>query len=161
MKKQNGSEIIGRILTDLDMKAPTFSKNIGVSYMRVNNIETGKTLRVSPKIANAIVDKYPQFNFAWILSGYGNMYVDNTHNSIEIKDNTQTSESGNNSINGTIEGVQNNYSYHGLSKEELAHMNNDRYKIIKIKEKQIELVLEENKRLISIIEKLTDKLLTY
>ena len=160
MKKQKGSEIIGRILSDLELKAPTFSKNIGVSYMRINNIETGKTLRISPRVANAIVDKYPQFNFAWILSGYGNMYVDNTHNHIEVKDNTQTSDSGNNSINGNIEGVQNNYNYHGLSKDELAKMMNDRFMIIKHKEKQLELVLEENKRLISLIEKLTDKLLT-
>ena len=74
MKK--GYEIIEEILEDLDMKAPTFAKHIGVSYQRISDIQRKKTKNISGELANAIKAKYPQYDIAWLLTGEGSMLID-------------------------------------------------------------------------------------
>ncbi len=71
----NGNEIISLILNDLGIKAPTFAKNIGLKYQRILDIQSGKTKKISPAVANSIVERYPQFNKVWILTGEGDMRV--------------------------------------------------------------------------------------
>ena len=56
--KKSGSEIIEQILTELDIKAPTFSTNIGIEYQRIYDIQRGKTKKISGAVASAIVYKY-------------------------------------------------------------------------------------------------------
>ena len=73
MKNKTGKDIIEEILNHLDLKAPTFASNIGVTYQRIYDIQREKTQRVSAEIANMIVDKYPQFDISWIMSGVGEM----------------------------------------------------------------------------------------
>jgi len=86
-----------------------------------------------------------------------------------IGDNNQRNENGSNTISntGNIEGNQNNNHYIGYTKEEMVSVLNERYKIIKNKEKQVDTLLEsqralidENKHLINILERFSDKLLT-
>ncbi len=72
--KKSGKEIIEQILTELDIKAPTFSTNIGVEYQRINDIQRGKTKKISGAVASAIAHKYPQFNLKWLLTGEGDMF---------------------------------------------------------------------------------------
>lgn len=68
-----GSEIISLILSDLSIKAPTFAKNIGVKYQRILDIQNGKTKRISPAVADLIIETYPQYNRNWLLTGEGEM----------------------------------------------------------------------------------------
>lgn len=137
----NGSEIIKEVLVNLGIKEPTFSSNIGLKYQRVNDIETGKVKKISAEVAKAIVGVYPQFNITWLLTGEGEMLKQDGNNVVQhIHDNT----------NGTITGVNNGtVQTHGTDGE-----------LIKELAKQRELTeqaLAQNDRLISIIEKLTEK----
>ena len=68
-----GKEVIALILKELGIKAPTFANSIGVKYQRILDIQNGKTKKVSPIVANAIVEKYPQFNRIWLMTGEGEM----------------------------------------------------------------------------------------
>lgn len=68
-----GKEIISLVLNDLGIKAPTFAKSIGLKYQRILDIQTGKTQKVSTAVADAIIEKYPQYNRSWLVSGQGEM----------------------------------------------------------------------------------------
>lgn len=71
--ENNGKEVIALILKELGVKAPTFANSIGVKYQRILDIQIGKTKKVSSTVADAIIEKYPQFNKIWILTGEGEM----------------------------------------------------------------------------------------
>lgn len=73
MNRLNGKEIIELILTNLDIKAPTFASNIDVEYQRVFDIQRGKTKKISGDLANKIVNVYPDINLSWLLTGEGDM----------------------------------------------------------------------------------------
>lgn len=70
MDSKNRIEIV---LSQLEIKAPTLAKNIGVKYQRIYDIQKGKTKDISGEVANAIVSKYPQFNINWILGSDSEM----------------------------------------------------------------------------------------
>lgn len=70
-----GSDIIKLILNDLGVKAPTFAKSIGLQYQRILDIQSNKTKKISTTVADCIIEKYPQYNRAWLLTGEGEMYV--------------------------------------------------------------------------------------
>ena len=78
----NSKEKIKYILNELDLKAPTFAKNIGVVYQRIYDLQSEKTKKISGDVANAICSKYPQFTISWLLTGEGEM----------LKNNSDTSE---------------------------------------------------------------------
>lgn len=71
-----GNEIIELILNDLGVKAPTFAKSIGVLYQRVLDIQNGKVKKISYDLARKIIEKYPQYNEGWLLSGEGSPYTE-------------------------------------------------------------------------------------
>ena len=66
-----GKDIIGLILNDLGIKAPTFASSIGLKYQRILDIQSGKTKKISPTVADAIIEKYPQYSKIWLLTGEG------------------------------------------------------------------------------------------
>lgn len=68
-----GSEKINEILLNLDIKAPTFAKRIGVKYQRILDIQSGKVKKISGELANYIINTYPQFDINWLLTGEGSM----------------------------------------------------------------------------------------
>ena len=74
--ENSGKEVISLILKELGIKAPTFANSIGVKYQRILDIQNGKTKKVSPIVADAIIEKYPQFNRIWLLTGEGEMLKD-------------------------------------------------------------------------------------
>ena len=63
----NSKEKIEAVLAHLNLKAPTFASNIGVDYQRIFDIQRGKTKKVSGEVANAIINKYPQFEINFFL----------------------------------------------------------------------------------------------
>jgi len=65
MKAENKLKII---LSELNIKAPTFAKNIGVQYQRIFDIQRGKTQKISGEIANKINATYPYISMEWLLS---------------------------------------------------------------------------------------------
>lgn len=70
----NGEEIIALILKDLGIKAPTFAKEIGVLYSRVQDVQSGKVKKISSDLADKIIHRYPKFDLSWLLSGEGSPY---------------------------------------------------------------------------------------
>ncbi len=88
-----GNEIISLILSDLGIKAPTFAKTIGVQYQRILDIQSGKTKRISSKLAESIVEAYPKYNKVWLLTGEGAM-IKNSGNLIQGDVNGGVIQSG-------------------------------------------------------------------
>ena len=70
----NGEEIIALILKDLGIKAPTFAKEIGDLYSRVQDVQSGKVKKISSDLADKIIHRYPKFDLSWLLSGEGSPY---------------------------------------------------------------------------------------
>ena len=66
-----GKDIIELILSDLGIKAPTFANSIGLKYQRILDIQSGKTKKISSTVADAIIEKYPQYSKVWLLTGEG------------------------------------------------------------------------------------------
>lgn len=77
-----GQKKINLILDNVGVKAPTFAKKIGVKYQRILDIQTGKVKNISAEVASRIVDAYPQFSIAWLLSGEGEMLKDDDRSEI-------------------------------------------------------------------------------
>lgn len=71
--KAIGSAVISDLLGHLGIKSPTLASNIGVEYKRLQNIETGKTKKVSGDLAHKITARYPEINIEWLLTGEGDM----------------------------------------------------------------------------------------
>lgn len=67
------NKIIQEILEDLNLKAPTFAKNIGVKYQRISDIQRGVTKNISRDLAELIVLRYEKYNLSWLLTGEGDM----------------------------------------------------------------------------------------
>lgn len=59
------SEVIEHVLTELDLKAPTFAKKIGVGQQRIHDIQTGHVTAgpASPGIRQA--SRSQILTFAW------------------------------------------------------------------------------------------------
>ena len=72
-----GSDVISLILDDLGVKAPTFAKAIGVNYQRILDIQNGKVQKISSKLAEIIIEKYPQYSLTWLLTGMGDKNATN------------------------------------------------------------------------------------
>lgn len=68
-----GARVLARVLAHIGIKSPTLANNVGVEYKRVQNVETGKTKKVSGDLASKIVTRYPEFSLDWLLTGEGPM----------------------------------------------------------------------------------------
>lgn len=97
----SGQTVISLILNELGIKAPTFAKNIGVKYQRILDIQNGKTQKVSSNVADLIIEKYPQFNRIWILTGDGDMLKSAPIQNAVGDNNTQVAGNGNNVNNAS------------------------------------------------------------
>jgi plasmid maintenance system antidote protein VapI len=63
------SKKINIVLSELDIKAPTLAKKIGVQYSRIAALQYDRTKKISGDLANKINAVYPQFPIDWLLSG--------------------------------------------------------------------------------------------
>lgn len=87
-KFMQGKDIIGLILNDLGIKAPTFASSIGLKYQRILDIQSGKTKKISPTVADAIIEKYPQYSKIWLLTGEGSRIREDNSGTINMSHST-------------------------------------------------------------------------
>lgn len=74
----SGSRVINVILEREGVKAGTFAKIIGITPTQVYDIQKGKIQNISPKIANKIIESYPNYTYSWLVSGEGSMLVEDS-----------------------------------------------------------------------------------
>jgi transcriptional regulator with XRE-family HTH domain len=75
---ENINSRISEVITALKLSKNQFSKEIGTSSAMISKI-TGDKTNFGIEIIEKIVSKYPQLNFNWILTGFGEMWLQN-HN---------------------------------------------------------------------------------
>jgi hypothetical protein len=76
--------IINKILEEKALNAKTFSAIIGLKRPQaIYDIQTGKTRNISRKMCDSILKIYPDINKIWLLTGEGNMYINDEVVSIQ------------------------------------------------------------------------------
>lgn len=70
-------EIIETLLAYTHETASGLAKQIGITPTQIYDLRSGKIKRISPAIADKIIDKYPLISKSWLLSGEGNTLNDN------------------------------------------------------------------------------------
>lgn len=73
-----GSEVIFAILANEDLKPGTFAKMIGVTTTQIYDLQSGKVKRISEKVAEKILDIFPQYSKTWLITGEGSMLTEDT-----------------------------------------------------------------------------------
>lgn len=71
-------EIIAYILNREDVSSAAFAKNIGVHPTQVYDLQSGKTKKISSGVGNKIINRYPDYNLTWLLTGEGEMLKGDT-----------------------------------------------------------------------------------
>jgi hypothetical protein len=92
---------LSTVITALKMSKNKFSKEIGTSSAMISKI-TGTKTNFGIEIVEKIVSRFPQLNFNWILTGVGEMWLDN-HN-YEAQEHPQLSKNSSNLNSGKIDG---------------------------------------------------------
>jgi len=125
-----GAKKIEIILSFLNIKAPTFAKNIGVRYSRIQDIQDKKTKNISGDLATKINAEYPQFSIEWLLSDTGETpaFINNTNNG-----NQAIVNNGSQIISSQSHEIE-------LLKQQLA----DKMRIIELLEIQVKLLTKTN-----------------
>lgn len=67
----SGSRVINTILEREGLKPATFAKRIGITPTQVYDLQSGKTKKVSAKVAERILAEYPNYSYSWLVSGAG------------------------------------------------------------------------------------------
>ena len=68
-------ETIGFILKELEVdNISKFARDIGVNRQRIVDLKSGKMAKMPYDIAEAIIERYPQYSRSWLLSGEGSPY---------------------------------------------------------------------------------------
>lgn len=77
MTKNNDSwKRLAQVIGISGLSTNSFAQHIGMSRSEgLYQIKSGRC-SVTRHIADMVVDKYPQINKAWLLTGYGSMYAD-------------------------------------------------------------------------------------
>lgn len=79
---------------ELEIKAPTLAKRVGLKYQRLLDIQNGKVKKLSSPVAKAINEKYPQYSLSYLLTGEKDAIVGNevsgSHNVIGNNNGNQT-----------------------------------------------------------------------
>lgn len=69
---KTGADVLNEILNELNLRAPTLAKNIGLPHYRLSDIQTGRVKKISGEMAHAINKRYPQYSIEYLLTGEGN-----------------------------------------------------------------------------------------
>lgn len=78
-------EIINSILEHEETSASSFAKKIGVHPTQIYDLQSGKTKKISASMANKIISFYPNYILSWLLTGEGNMLINEEPASTQIK----------------------------------------------------------------------------
>lgn len=91
-------EVILKLLDYSQLNINQFSEKIGKKRAQaLYDIVSGKTKRISDKLANQIISEFPEINKTWLLTGEGDMLknIDSSQdNSPVIADNHSTAVNG-------------------------------------------------------------------
>lgn len=68
-------EIISTVLNREKVSASAFAKSIGITPTQIYDLQSGKIKNISANVGNKIVAKYPNYNLAWLISGNGDMLI--------------------------------------------------------------------------------------
>lgn len=71
-------EIISKLLNDTGLKASQFAKSVGLVPTQIYDLQTGKTKKISPDVAEKILNTYPQYQKTWLLTGETPVIKDNS-----------------------------------------------------------------------------------
>lgn len=77
---KSGADVLNEVLTELDVKAPTLAKKVGLKYQRLADIQSGRVQKISAQVANAINSKYPQYSMSYLMTGEREAVVGNEVN---------------------------------------------------------------------------------
>ena len=66
-------DIINQLLEYKSIKAGSFAKEIGVHPTQIYDLQSEKTKKISASIASKIVNRYPEYDPIWLLTGEGDM----------------------------------------------------------------------------------------
>lgn len=127
--------MIAEILEYLGINAPTFAKNIGVRYTRINDIQKGRTKKVNQEVADRIISKYSNFNMRWVLTGEGEM-LNNIADIVQQANGDNNTQVAHNNNNSALE----------KTLSELAEMR-------KLLAEQIQINKKQNEKIIDLINK--------
>lgn len=68
------NEVINKLLEYTQLNVKQFSERLGKKRAQaIYDIVSGKTKRISDKLANQIISEFPEINKAWLLTGEGDM----------------------------------------------------------------------------------------
>lgn len=85
------NEVINKLLEYTQLNVKQFSERLGKKRAQaIYDIVSGKTKRISDKLANQIISEFPEINKAWLLTGEGEMLKNTT----AIADNHSISIAG-------------------------------------------------------------------
>lgn len=74
-------EIIIKLLDYSKLNVKQFSEKLGMKRgQAIYDIMSGKTRRISEKLANQIISEFPEINRSWLLTGEGEMLKDTSAN---------------------------------------------------------------------------------
>lgn len=65
-------------LDDLGLEQQDFANSLGVSQQVVSNAVNGRTKYPKSDFLILLIENYPNFNLYWLLTGVGEMFVENT-----------------------------------------------------------------------------------
>lgn len=132
----NASERIIKLLEYLELNAGSFAASIGKDRPQfIYDIIKGKTRNITPGLARQITSVYPRVNSVWLLTGEGDMLIN------DVAGSNNTSVAGNsNQVNcsSTLE----------KALDEISEMR-------KLFQEQVHNNHEQFDRLVSVIENLT------
>ena len=80
------SEIIEKVLQEVGLNAPSFAKQIGLSYQRIFNLQNGRTKQFNSEIVEAIISKFPQINKLYLYTGEGSVCAPPSHDHESLSD---------------------------------------------------------------------------
>lgn len=66
-------DIINQLLESKNIKAGPFAKEIGVHPTQIYDLQSEKIKKISASIASKIVNRYPEYDPIWLLTGEGEM----------------------------------------------------------------------------------------
>lgn len=88
----NATEIVNTILEKERIKPGSFAKAIGVNPTQIYDLQNGKTKKISDAMANKIIKSYSHYNRIWLLTGEGEMLINESTNE-NNKSNMKTESS--------------------------------------------------------------------
>lgn len=72
-------EVIIKLLDYSKLNVKQFSEKLGMQRAQaIYDIVSGKTKRISEKLANQIISEFPEINKIWLLTGEGEMLKDSS-----------------------------------------------------------------------------------